>query len=155
VAVEYIGKEANRWEEQFYLGELTEAQIDYGMSAPERRRVVNLVARAAKRFDQTALAETAGISRQHLVEILAGNTNPRNATLHALLRAIKALTENDQHKRNHSAIALDRLRDEFGCLGLTQAAQKLGQDPSNLRKVLMGIRRPSLALTNQLMSGDP
>ena len=30
VALEYIGKEANRWEEQFYLGEIPGAQIEYG-----------------------------------------------------------------------------------------------------------------------------
>lgn len=154
VAVEHIGKEANRWEEKFFLGELTEAQIEYGMSAPERRRVVNLVTKAAKEFDQTALAETAGISRQHFVEILAGNATPKNATLRALLDAVKALMEKHQHERNQSTIALDRLRDELGYLGLTQAAQKLGQDPSNLHEVIRGIRRVSLALTNQLMSGN-
>lgn len=29
VDVEYIGKEANRWEEQYFLGEAPEAQIEY------------------------------------------------------------------------------------------------------------------------------
>src|SRR6266566_3593276 len=39
VAVEYIGKEANRWEEQFYLGEIPSAQIEYGTSAAGNRQL--------------------------------------------------------------------------------------------------------------------
>ena len=48
-AVEHIGKEANRWEEQFYLGLDLEAQTEYGISPEDYSRIVEALARASKK----------------------------------------------------------------------------------------------------------
>ena len=53
-ASEHIGKEANRWEEQFYLGEDSEAQIVYGTTPEDRERLRGGVLRAGRRFGQRA-----------------------------------------------------------------------------------------------------
>jgi hypothetical protein len=44
---EYIGKEANRWEEQYHLGLDSEAQTDYGLSPEGRERVLEAARRVA------------------------------------------------------------------------------------------------------------
>ncbi len=54
-AVEHIGKEANRWEEQFHLGLDLEAQTKYGTAPEHSERVLELVKRAGEEFGQRAL----------------------------------------------------------------------------------------------------
>jgi hypothetical protein len=91
IAVEYIGKEANRWEEQFYLGELPEAQIEYGGNPADYERIVGVIADAARDFTQIALATEACISRQELAAILNGTATARPRTIRALLRGVAEL----------------------------------------------------------------
>lgn len=87
VAVEYIGKEANRLEEQFYLGETPEAAINYGMSEEGRVQIIRVLARASRKFGQSALAERAGITRQELAAIISESATPRPRTLDMLVHA--------------------------------------------------------------------
>ena len=94
VAVEYIGKEANRLEEQFYLGEIPEAAINYGISEATRKQIVRVLALASKKFGQSALAEQAGITRQELAAILSGRATPRFRTLKSLVNTVMALQSN-------------------------------------------------------------
>jgi DNA-binding phage protein len=91
VAVEYIGKEANRLEEQFYLGEIPEAAINYGMGETSRLKVLQMLAQASRIFGRSALAETTGITRQELSAILSQLAVPRMRTLKALLQACAGL----------------------------------------------------------------
>jgi hypothetical protein len=46
-AVEHLGKEANRWEEQYYLMLELNAQTEYGTSPEDCQRSMNAVAQAA------------------------------------------------------------------------------------------------------------
>src|SRR5262249_8856508 len=71
-AIEHIGKEANRWEEQLYLGLDPEAQIAYGTTPEDRERLRGSVLRAGRRFGQRALAEAAGVSPREVGAILRG-----------------------------------------------------------------------------------
>jgi hypothetical protein len=70
IALEYIGKEANRWEEQFFLGEAPETQIEYGTSLTGWASVLDSLRATASDHSRTALACAAGLSRQQLVDIL-------------------------------------------------------------------------------------
>jgi hypothetical protein len=64
--VRYIGKEANRWEEQFYLWFDPETQIEHdgGPDAVERARAV--ICNAAATFGQRSLARVSGVAREQL-----------------------------------------------------------------------------------------
>jgi DNA-binding phage protein len=93
IAIEYIGKEANRWEEQFYLGELPEAAIEYGASNQGNNQIVDTLALVSKQAGQSTLAARAGITRQELAAILQGTSKPRRSTLKALMTAAMQLTE--------------------------------------------------------------
>ena len=62
IGVTYIGKEANRWEEQFFLGTDEDAAIVYG-EAPEDRAVLEeRVRQGINRFGQRATARAARMS---------------------------------------------------------------------------------------------
>lgn len=92
VALEYIGKEANRWEEQFYLGEMPEAQIEYRMSKRSLAGVIVFLRDAAdRRLGRSAVALAAGVSRQQLTDILDNDAVPRMRTLRALMRGVLSI----------------------------------------------------------------
>lgn len=93
IAVEYIGKEANRWEEQYSLGEMPEAQIEYDATAHDLAKVVRFVAEAAERFGIQALATGAGISRQALYDVLDGKAKPRQRTVRKVISAARQMME--------------------------------------------------------------
>jgi hypothetical protein len=90
--VRYIGKEANRWEEQFYLGLDPKAQIEYDGGPDAIEQVRCRVREAAKVFGQRQLAKAAGVSRETLRAIVCGNAIPRARVVKQLLDAISALS---------------------------------------------------------------
>jgi hypothetical protein len=89
--VRRIGKEANRWEEQFYLGYDPETQIEYGADEESARLVHTRICDGARELGQRLLARTAGVSREQLRAILKGEAQPRPKTMAKLLRAISLL----------------------------------------------------------------
>jgi hypothetical protein len=66
--INYIGKEANRWEEQFFLGMDEDAAIEYG--ADPRAALFDELMLATSRFAKQQLASCIGISRNSLTKIL-------------------------------------------------------------------------------------
>jgi hypothetical protein len=60
--IKHIGKEANLWEEQFYLGEIPEAQIVYGVSVLEGERMTEETLTACRTLGVRTLACAYGLS---------------------------------------------------------------------------------------------
>jgi hypothetical protein len=58
VATELIGKEANRWEEQYFLGQDEDAEISYGLLASSDR-FHDRLAEFIKQFGLSRIAEIA------------------------------------------------------------------------------------------------
>jgi hypothetical protein len=87
----HIGKEANRWEEQFHLGANPEAQITYGATADELALYRQVVAERASRFRVRAIADRAGVSIGTVSAVRHGLGNPSRETLAAIDRAVGAL----------------------------------------------------------------
>jgi hypothetical protein len=91
--VEYIGKESNRWEEQYYLGLDEGADIAYGSnpSAPSGHlpELKSLVAE----FGERVVARQINVSRNTLRRILSGgNRSPSRRTVRQIAVATHALT---------------------------------------------------------------
>ncbi len=84
-----IGKEANKWEEQFYLGLNPEDQPDYGLDQTDRKLKLLQLRQAAKKYGVSKLAKAAGISRQHLSSILKGKSQASNRVIVELEAAAK------------------------------------------------------------------
>lgn len=87
VSIDRIGKEANRWEEQLYLGNDPEAQIVYGNDECDRKRTIAFIRDVANRVGRRALAEAAGVSVRETAAILRGERQPTTRTLGWLARA--------------------------------------------------------------------
>ena len=60
--ISYIGKEANRWEEQFFLGADEDAVISYGSAPQDRNAAEERVRQGVIRIGQKAMARTARMS---------------------------------------------------------------------------------------------
>ena len=88
---EHIGKEANRWEEQYYLGLDLDAQTEYGLSPEDRGRVVEVIKRTGDKFGQRRLAEASDTSLSEISAILCDRGTPPPTTLAKLYRAISWL----------------------------------------------------------------
>jgi hypothetical protein len=72
-AVRNIGKEANEWEEQFYLGFNEDKQIDYGLASKALKKFIRtLRARIQKAGGQRTLARESGVSRRTISRIMNG-----------------------------------------------------------------------------------
>jgi len=108
IGLEYIGKEANRWEEQLNVGELPEAQVEYGFSKQTRESVIEFLRRMAAKYSIVALAAGAGITRQELASILMGRSIPRSRTLRRFLSAIRTLLEAEADPRQGPACRIIR-----------------------------------------------
>lgn len=81
-AIINIGKEANRWEEQSYVGAYEpEPEFEYGLATEDRLTALDTVRQAADEFGQRTLARAAGISLQHLSAILLGKARPSESVL--------------------------------------------------------------------------
>lgn len=90
--IRYIGKEANRWEEQFHLGHNPEAQIEYD-SGPEATVLTrDRICKATAAVGQRVMAKASGVSREALRAIISGKAAPRAKTVARLLAAISTHT---------------------------------------------------------------
>jgi hypothetical protein len=66
ISIRHIGKEADRWEEQFYLGADEGAEIDYGSNLEDAATLVRSLRKTAKVLGQRALAQKSRIPQQSL-----------------------------------------------------------------------------------------
>ena len=79
-AIVHIGKEANKWEEQFYLGLNMESQIEYG-AAPGENSLDERIRRLSAELGQREAARKLGISRMTLRKALENGCESLSAAL--------------------------------------------------------------------------
>jgi plasmid maintenance system antidote protein VapI len=135
--INYIGKAANRWEEQFFLGMDEDAAIDYG--ADPRAALFDELMVAVGKFGKPQLASRIGISRNSLAKILdlkCQNVSPRISQ--KIGSAIAALNVHSLGEEKQNAILLELARAETAEIGLSEFARLLEIDASNLSKVTDG-----------------
>lgn len=84
----HIGKEANRWEEQFYLGANPEAQIEYGTAPEDFERLRGSVLKGLQRFGVREVSRESGVSVGKVSEVKRGLGKPKRETLLKMLTAI-------------------------------------------------------------------
>jgi hypothetical protein len=149
-AVEHIGKEANRWEEQLCLGEDPEAQIEYGTAPEDLERMRGTVLRAAQKFGQRALAKAAGVSLREVSAIVRGHWKPVPETLVKLVRAIPQLEAAYRRQVADEQAVLTAARERCQKVSLRQFARAAGVDWANLADVLSSKRKPSKVMMAKL-----
>lgn len=85
----HIGKEANHWEEQFYLGFDEEKQIEYGVAPEESKRFLGNLRAQIEAAGQRKIAGESGISRRTLTRFMQGKS-VRKGILVKLIYASRA-----------------------------------------------------------------
>jgi hypothetical protein len=148
--VEYIGKEANRWEEQYYLGKDPEAQIVYGSSPEELDRLYHYVLKACQPFKVRQLARATRLSASEVSLLVRGEGQSTRATLEKLFRATQSLAVERQEQMSHVQAVLAAVRERCQQTGVRQFAEQVGIDAGNLSSVLAGRRKPSQAMLAKL-----
>ena len=89
MAVRNIGKEANEWEEQFYLGFDEDEQIDYGLAPVGSKRLLGaLRAEVQAAGGQRRVARESGVARRTVERLMRGE-NIRRSTVTRILRTLK------------------------------------------------------------------
>ncbi len=152
IVTEYIGKEANRWEEQFHLGLDLEAQTDYGLSPEGRERALEAARRVADTHGQRQLAAASGISLSELSAVLLGKRSPGPSTLTRLCMAVSRLQRAESEGVEQARSVLEEVRRHSRFTGLRRFAKRAGVDPANLNRVLKGRGNPSQPMLAKLQA---
>jgi DNA-binding phage protein len=96
MAVEQIGKESNRLDEQWHTGPIEDAQIHYGFVPSDIEHLIEVLRKVASKFGTSELADTADISRGHLERILKKQSPLSRKLLARVLKAMRILEENER-----------------------------------------------------------
>ena len=88
ITVRRIGKESNRWEEQFYLGQDNEAAIDYG-SSDDSKTFLDRLRNQIIAIGQRRVARESGVSRRTIERLIKGD-QIRKSVLVRILEAMRS-----------------------------------------------------------------
>jgi transcriptional regulator with XRE-family HTH domain len=152
ISIALIGKEANRWEEQFFLGLDPEAQNEYGLATADRERLRDTIREAIKAIGMGKFATITKWSRQHLYDILAGRKSLPDAELARLAAHARHVTAS----QSSATDILPLIRQRCDQIGLRQFAARARMAHGHLSLVLSGQRQPSPKLLARLRQAiDP
>lgn len=147
----YIGKEADRWEEDEEFGADQRSVVSYGVNEDAREAADTTIRAAlvAKGCTHKKLTRAARVSEHTLQRVLDGGGVEQNA-LTRLARAAEQLRSEAALKAAENEHALETLRKWIEADGLAAVACRLGHRAENLRKVLTGKRKLGSALLSAI-----
>lgn len=134
-SVFYIGKEADRWEEEYLIGLGISPTTEFGRAPSRVADVARTVQEDAGRFGAKAVADATGISRGAVTKIAAGETvriKVPPARVAAGLDMLRLKKAEEVATRETKRADLEAAIEREG--GVRPAARALGLDPSNLSK---------------------
>jgi hypothetical protein len=111
IAINCIGKEANRWEEQYYLGLNLDAQIEYGMSPQDQEQLRKALRSIVGTISYREIAKRAAISRTTLAKIFQGQP-VRHANL-LIRRMLNAIREAQRERREDARLRTMRPKEQW------------------------------------------
>ncbi len=149
--IEYIGKESNKWEDQYYFGFDADEEIRYG-SKPIQTKSLSKQIRAI--VDERGLRTTAlelRVSRSKLSKLLENElAECPIAFLQRLSRIVASINSRMSHENRRNSELVKLAKAEIGQIGISNLAICLKVDPSNLLKMIEGKRLPSALLLAKL-----
>jgi plasmid maintenance system antidote protein VapI len=141
IGIRLIGKEANHWEEQFFLGLSEDAQIDYGQDPNSAELFGEELRRAASVHSLRRISEVSGIARNSLSLIAKGQIAITPVLVERLIRAMTTLDQVASEQAEFEQKVRDGLSAEIAQRGLRNVAKSIGIDASNLRKMVSWKRK--------------
>ena len=140
-AAQLIGKEADGWEEQLYIGD-DDAAIEYGYS-PERRAIlVETIRLARKRFSVRKFTRAAGVTDRTLAAATSGQLLVSDAIVTRLAEVAYRLWRGLEQYSDEQADLCDWAEERSIIEGTYAFASRIGVDGSNLRA------RPKIELSD-------
>lgn len=140
--VRHIGKEADRWEEEYYLGLRSgELAIDYGGDPVKGGQAFTMLRNAIAYVGASNVAKVTGISRATLSKIERGKPATTAVPLDRMIAAVRELNKGrslKERERDAERARFQALRLQYG--GVRKAARAIGMDPSNFSKRMKGLR---------------
>lgn len=139
--VVYIGKEADHWEEPFFLGAPNDLGITYGGDPDESANAFAALSEAVAAFGALAVSDATGVSRSTLAKLARGEATTTTVPHYVIAAKLKALWVKHQARHEGQRARLlywASVVQEEG--GIRAAARRLGMDPSNLSKALLAFR---------------
>lgn len=147
---EYIGKEANRWEEQAHLGELPDAQIKYGTDSSGVASLIMMLRRKARAHGYVArLAREAKVDRKTAALACKGK-NKKPDLLAKLYAADRLLELKDREGADHENRILEAVRLRCAAEGSRAFARRADVDWGVLGAALAGRRRFGARMLSRL-----
>jgi len=147
--IEYIGKEANRWEEQLFVGADPEAQVYYSVEPSDTESVIQMIETAVKTYSVETLGRIAHVSRQSVHALLNRETSGAR-TLMRLARGVPIAERQHRERIEHETAVLEAVSARCAIEGTRPFARRAGIDHSNLLAVLDGRRAVSAAMLAKL-----
>jgi hypothetical protein len=134
---EFIGKEADRFEEAFLIGSAADLPVHYGSHQSSPSDLQGELAAAAEKYGDAAVGRATGLPRSTVAKLKGGRARPFRMQSPGIKEGLKALRAMEEEANIREGAALERFRDAIKRHGsLRAAATALGLDPSNMSKRL-------------------
>lgn len=92
--IRHIGKEANKWEQQFFTGADDDAEVEYGAPAADIDALISAAKSAVQKAGgMRTLARTIGLSERHLRGVISGQRALSEETAQSLKMALPSRFE--------------------------------------------------------------
>jgi hypothetical protein len=138
IGIRLIGKEANHWEEQFFLGLSEDAQIEYGIAPENTDQFREVLRNAAAVHGMRQISRVSGIVRNTLSRIIKSTIVLSGRLIEKLTRAITELDLIEAEQAGTKRSVREQLAVEIKLKGLRKVAKERGVDASNLRRTALG-----------------
>ena len=139
---EFIGKEADRYEEAFLVDAASDLPIRYGSAQPSASELQLALAAASAKFGDAAVGRAIGLPRSAVAKLKSGKSQLARGQLLGIAGRLRALQAIEDEFNSRVSKVIEGYREairQHG--GLRAAAYALSLDPSNLRRRLR--RHPS------------
>lgn len=149
--IQYIGKESNKWEEQFYFGFDPEEEIRYGARPVTRKSLARKVRKIVDTLGLRAAAKEFGICRGKLSKLLKNEFLDCEPEFMQRISGIvgRANSRLIQEQLRESEL-LKLAKREIREIGISAFASRIDIDPSNLTKAIQSVRNPSALIMHRL-----
>jgi hypothetical protein len=135
-AVEDIGKEADKWDDEEPLSADNEFTVSYGVSELDRAVMLAVIQSVSKR----RLAPAANVSTRSVPSDEAAADEMLAKEFRRLFDVASALAADDREREESDRILVSWIAEKVEQRGLTAVAELLDYDVANLAKVLAGKR---------------
>lgn len=135
--LEFIGKEADRFEEAFLAGMADDLTVRYGSAPPSLSSLQEAVTEAAQSFGDAAVGRAIGLPRSTVAKLRADRLRWIRQQPPGIREGLKALQTMADEAAAREDATVAKFRDAIRRHGsLRAAARALGVDPSNMSKRL-------------------